>query len=172
MLVIDLFYPILTTPGIDWKKCAKVDLHLFILFFCRRHALLWASRDLLPKMMPETPYISRRTKQWGKLPNFCGTHKHPECRSHSLPDVLCLSCSNKAAATSGQTPGKQSSPPKRAAIWKHIFIDNLGKLGIHLRKSHNSVRNEQFMHIIIKFIFISSYSSMWDNSVWEIMLIS
>lgn len=62
--------------------------------------------------------------------------------------------------------------PKRAAIWKHIFIDNLGKSGIHLRKSHNSVRNEQFMHIIIKFIFISSYSYMWHNSVWEIMLIS
>lgn len=111
MLVIDLFYPILTNPGVDWKKCAKVDLHLFILFFCRHSAFLWASRDLLPKMMLETPHISR-TKQWGKLPNFCRTHKHPECRSHSLPDVLCLSCSDKAAATSGHTPGKQTSPQK------------------------------------------------------------
>lgn len=40
MLVIDLFYPILTNPGMDWKKCAKVDLHLFILFFCRYCAFL------------------------------------------------------------------------------------------------------------------------------------
>lgn len=150
-----------------------VDLHLFIFSFSKHCAFLLASRDLLLKMMLENPHISRRrTKQRVKLLDFCRTHKHPECRSHSLPDVLCLSCSNKAAATSGQTPGKQHSPQKEQPFGKCIFIDNLGKLGIHLRKSHNSVRNEQFMHIIIKFIFISSYSYMWDNSVWEIMLIS
>lgn len=73
-----------------------------------------------PKRCSKTPRISRRTKQRVKLPNFCRTHKHPECRSHSLPDVLCVSCSNKAAAASSQTPGKQHSPKKSSHLETHF----------------------------------------------------
>lgn len=72
-----------------------------------------------PKGCSKTPRISKM--KWGmKLLDFCRTCKHPECRSRSLPDVLCVSRSNKAAATSSQTPGKQHSPQKSSNLETHF----------------------------------------------------
>ena len=76
--------------------------------------------DVSPKVALKDPHSSRRTRQGVKLPGFCRTHKHPECRSHSLPDVLRMSCSNKAAATSSQTTGKHHSPQKSSHLETHF----------------------------------------------------
>lgn len=117
---------ILSHSNKTWHRTGKnmpvfsQDVCSFILFFYEPCTVFLAPRDLSPNMVLKDPYCSRRTKQGVKLPNFCRTHKHPECRSRSLPDVLCVSCSNKAAATSSPTPGKQHSPQKSSHLETHF----------------------------------------------------
>lgn len=148
-----------------------VDLHLYSLFFYKPCTLFFAPGDILPKTLLKDPWHQQKNKTGNEI-----TVSAELINILNVGHTYCLMCCvchvpTKQLPRVAKLP-ESSTAPKRAVIWKHIFIDNLGKLGIHLRKSHNSVRNEQFMHIIIKFIFISSYSYMWHNSVWEIMLIS
>lgn len=148
-----------------------VGLHLHSLFFYKPCTFIFVPGDVLPKTVLKGLWHQQKNKTGSEttvsaeLINILNVG-HTHC-------LMCRVCHvpTKQLPRVAKLP-ESSTAPKRAVIWKHIFIDNLGKLGIHLRKSHNSVRNEQFMHIIIKFISISSYSYMWHNSVWEIMLIS